>query len=226
MPGDGRGARAVHLRSSDRGAFNGSAGVSAVPAARCVREIPQRMEARSRCRFLPGTRRRSANARGPTRNRAVREFCSSLPGCPPSDDLSSLRARARRKCVRPRSRQSSAQRRADRRGGLRAQPYLASADRTVIGADLTAASLELAARASRRFAVHRAFFVETDLAAGLREQASTSSIVRRLAPHPTRGCCRAGEAGETRRCHRVGALQPLGTAPPSSRRGLAPDGRI
>jgi len=50
--------------------------------------------------------------------------------------------------------------------------YLASADRTVIGADLTAASLELAARASRRFAVRRAFFVETDLRKpGLREQA-------------------------------------------------------
>jgi SAM-dependent methyltransferase len=50
--------------------------------------------------------------------------------------------------------------------------YLASADRVVIGADLTAASLELAARASRRFAIRRAFFVETDLhMPGLREAA-------------------------------------------------------
>ena len=50
--------------------------------------------------------------------------------------------------------------------------YLASADRVVIGADLTAASLDLAARASRRYGVDRAFFVETDLQKpGLREGA-------------------------------------------------------
>ncbi|MFL5264545.1 MAG: class I SAM-dependent methyltransferase, partial [Anaeromyxobacteraceae bacterium] len=47
--------------------------------------------------------------------------------------------------------------------------FLATADRLVVGADLTRASLELAAAAARRFEVGRARFVETDLRApGLR----------------------------------------------------------
>ena len=41
--------------------------------------------------------------------------------------------------------------------------YLARADRLVIGADLTRASLELAAAAAARFHVNRVLFVETDL---------------------------------------------------------------
>jgi SAM-dependent methyltransferase len=41
--------------------------------------------------------------------------------------------------------------------------YLARADRVVIGADLTRASLLLAAAAARRFALDRVQFVETDL---------------------------------------------------------------
>jgi SAM-dependent methyltransferase len=41
--------------------------------------------------------------------------------------------------------------------------YLARADRLVIGADLTRASLELAAAAAERFQLHRVLFVETDL---------------------------------------------------------------
>ena len=47
--------------------------------------------------------------------------------------------------------------------------FLATADRLVIGADLTRASLELAEAARRRYGVERAIFVETDLRApGLR----------------------------------------------------------
>src|SRR5437870_991874 len=47
--------------------------------------------------------------------------------------------------------------------------FLATADRVVIGADLTRASLELAEDARRRYEVERALFVETDLRApGLR----------------------------------------------------------
>jgi SAM-dependent methyltransferase len=47
--------------------------------------------------------------------------------------------------------------------------FLATADRLVVGADLTRASLALAAAAARRFEVGRARFVETDLRApGLR----------------------------------------------------------
>jgi SAM-dependent methyltransferase len=50
--------------------------------------------------------------------------------------------------------------------------YLATADRFVIGADLTRASLLLATEAARRFGVDRVLFVETDLRrAGLRERA-------------------------------------------------------
>ncbi len=41
--------------------------------------------------------------------------------------------------------------------------YLARADRLVVGADLTGASLRLAAAAARRFALDRVLFVETDL---------------------------------------------------------------
>src|SRR5213076_2155573 len=41
--------------------------------------------------------------------------------------------------------------------------YLARADRLVIGADLTRASLELAAAAAHRFKLDRVLFVETDL---------------------------------------------------------------
>ena len=48
--------------------------------------------------------------------------------------------------------------------------YLARADRLVIGADLTRASLEIAATAAERFKVNRVLFVETDLhRPGLRE---------------------------------------------------------
>ena len=42
--------------------------------------------------------------------------------------------------------------------------YLARAERLVIGADLTRASLVLGAEAGRRFGVDKAVFVETDLA--------------------------------------------------------------
>src|SRR5437870_12081505 len=41
--------------------------------------------------------------------------------------------------------------------------FLATADRVVIGADLTRASLELAEDARRRYEIERALFVETDL---------------------------------------------------------------
>ena len=50
--------------------------------------------------------------------------------------------------------------------------YLARADRVVIGADLTRASLKLGAAAASRFQVNRVQFVETDLLrAGLRKGA-------------------------------------------------------
>src|SRR5262249_46729025 len=50
--------------------------------------------------------------------------------------------------------------------------FLATADRLVVGADLTRASLELGARAARRYGVDNVVFLETDLRTpGLREGA-------------------------------------------------------
>jgi len=111
------------------------------------------------------------------RTDAVREFYtrSPFPGYSPSDDLASLRARASRSAfARALDRAVPADARIVEVGCGTGQMslYLASADRVVIGADLTAASLDLAARASRRYGIGRAFFVETDLQKpGLRESA-------------------------------------------------------
>lgn len=111
------------------------------------------------------------------RTEAVRRLYSEnpFPGYPEKDSLWSLRARAER---------SEFARLLDRaiRGDARIVElgcgtgqmtlYLATADRIVIGADLSRASLECAARARARYGVDRAFFVETDLRRpGLREAA-------------------------------------------------------
>jgi SAM-dependent methyltransferase len=98
-----------------------------------------------------------------------------FPGYPPRDSLGSLRARAGR---------SEFARLLDRAipgdasvvevgcGTGQMSLFLATADRVVIGADLTRASLSLGAAASRRFGVDTVRFVETDLRrSGLREGA-------------------------------------------------------
>ncbi len=118
-----------------------------------------------------------ARAASDARTDAVRAFYSEnpFPGYPPHDDLASLRARAARSAfARSLDRAVPGDARLVEVGCGTGQMslYLASADRVVIGADLTVASLELAALASRRYAVQRAFFVETDLRRpGLREAA-------------------------------------------------------
>ena len=57
--------------------------------------------------------------------------------------------------------------------------YLARADRVVVGADLTRASLRLGAAAARRFGVDSVRFVETDLRRpGCGPAPSTSSTAR------------------------------------------------
>jgi SAM-dependent methyltransferase len=72
--------------------------------------------------------------------------------------------------------------------------FLATADRVVIGADLTEASLLLAAGAARRFGCDRVLFVETDLRRpGLREGAFDvvySSGVLHHTPDPRRSFAR------------------------------------
>jgi SAM-dependent methyltransferase len=105
---------------------------------------------------------------GDTRTEAVRCFYEQapFPGYPPRDSLEWLRARAGR---------SEFARLLDRAipgnarildlgcGTGQMSLYLTRADRVVIGADLTRASLELGAAAARRFRLGGVQFVETDL---------------------------------------------------------------
>jgi 2-polyprenyl-3-methyl-5-hydroxy-6-metoxy-1,4-benzoquinol methylase len=106
---------------------------------------------------------------GTMRTETVRAFYSAapFPGYPPNDSLTWLGARAER---------SRFARLLDEAipgdatiaeigcGTGQMSLYLARADRIVIGADLTRASLLLGAAAAARFAVDKALFVETDLA--------------------------------------------------------------
>jgi SAM-dependent methyltransferase len=102
------------------------------------------------------------------RTRAVREFYteSPFPNYPPEDSLSTLRGRAA---------QSEFARLLDRAipgdariveigcGTGQMSLFLATADRLVVAADLTRASLELGADAARRYELDGVHFVETDL---------------------------------------------------------------
>ena len=139
-----------------------------------------------------------------------------FPGYPPRDSLTWLRARAER---------SEFARLLDRAipgdarileigcGTGQMSLYLARADRIVIGADLTRASLLLGAAAARRFGLDRVQFVETDL----RQPRSASRLVRRrllvgrFAPHarPARFFCANRAARAARRNDRRRTLQCL-----------------
>jgi SAM-dependent methyltransferase len=110
------------------------------------------------------------NLRLPTdaRTEAVRRFYEDapFPGYPPGDSLQTLHARARRSVF---ARLLDEAIPGDARiveigcGTGQMCLYLARADRVVIGADVTRASLRLGAAAARRFGVDRVQFVETDL---------------------------------------------------------------
>lgn len=111
---------------------------------------------------------------GHARTERVRDFYTAapFPGYPPHDSLSWLRARAERSRFARLLDQAIA---GDAHiveigcGTGQMSLYLARADRLVLGADLTRASLQLAAEAARRYGVKRVAFVETDLAhAGLK----------------------------------------------------------
>jgi len=98
----------------------------------------------------------------------VRRFYehAPFPGYPARDSLAWLRARAERSEFARLLDQAIP---GDARilevgcGTGQMSLYLARADRLVIGADLTRASLELAVAAARRFRLDRVLFVETDL---------------------------------------------------------------
>jgi len=104
---------------------------------------------------------------GDARTEAVRRFYEGapFPGYPPRDSLHALHARAARTVF---ARLLDEAIPGDARiveigcGTGQMCLYLARADRVVIGADLTRASLCLAAAAARRFGIDRVQFVETD----------------------------------------------------------------
>jgi len=113
---------------------------------------------------------------GDRRTETVRDFytVAPFPGYPPRDSLGSLRARAgRSEFARLLDRAIPGDARVVEVGCGTGQMslFLATADRQVVGADLTRASLELGAAAARRFGVQQVRFVETDLRRpGLREE--------------------------------------------------------
>ncbi len=108
------------------------------------------------------------------RTAAVRDFYSAapFPGYPPRDSYPALRLRAARSEFARLLDQAIAPDATVVEVGCgtgQMSLYLATGERLVVGADLTRASLRLAAAAARRFGVDRAHFVETDLRApGLR----------------------------------------------------------
>jgi SAM-dependent methyltransferase len=63
--------------------------------------------------------------------------------------------------------------------------FLARAERMVVGADLTRASLQLAAAAARRFGLERVLFVETDLQRSAMRQASFDVVYSSGVVHHT-----------------------------------------
>lgn len=102
------------------------------------------------------------------RTDTVRRFYerAPFPGYPPHDSLHALRARAERNTfARLLDRAIAGDARVAEIGCGTGQMclYLARADRLVVGADLTRASLRLGAEAADRFGLHRVQFVETDL---------------------------------------------------------------
>jgi SAM-dependent methyltransferase len=105
---------------------------------------------------------------GDASTEAVRRFYerTPFPGYPIHDSLHTLRARAERSMFARLLDQAVP---GDARivdigcGTGQMCLYLARADRVVVGADLTRASLVLGASAARRFGLDRVLFVETDL---------------------------------------------------------------
>lgn len=104
------------------------------------------------------------------RTEAVRQFYARapFPGYPPNDSVERLRARAGRSAfaqLLDRSIDGDAKILELGCGTGQLSLYLATADRTVIGADMARPSLQLASEAARRYGSRNVRFVETDLRA-------------------------------------------------------------
>jgi 2-polyprenyl-3-methyl-5-hydroxy-6-metoxy-1,4-benzoquinol methylase len=126
---------------------------------------------------------------GDARTEAVREFYlrAPFPGYPPRDSISTLRARAGRSAfaqLLDRSIDGDASILELGCGTGQLSLFLATAERRVVGADLSRASLRLACAAAQRYGVDSACFVETDLrSAGLRRRAFDVVIANGVLHH-------------------------------------------
>src|SRR4051812_9310114 len=167
---------------------------------------------------------------GDERVEAVRRFYDTapFPAYPPRDSLHALRARAERSVfARLLDRAVAADARILEIGCGTGQMclYLARADRIVVGADLTRASLRLGAAAAHRFALDRVQFVETDLhRPGLRASAFDlvyASGVLHHTPDPRASFARMVRLARPGGAIVVGVYNPVARIPTRVRRLVA-----
>src|SRR5580765_523714 len=165
-----------------------------------------------------------------TRTEAVRRFYQQapFPGYPPRDSLQALRKRAERSVfARLLDRAIAGDARIADVGCGTGQMclYLAHADRVVVGADLTRASLALGADAAARFGLHRVAFVETDLRhAGLQPRAFDvvySSGVVHHTPDPRASFACLARLARPGGVIAVGVYNTLARLPSRARRSIA-----
>jgi 2-polyprenyl-3-methyl-5-hydroxy-6-metoxy-1,4-benzoquinol methylase len=164
------------------------------------------------------------------RTETVRRFYEEapFPGYPPNDSLQALRARAERS---PLPRLMDLAIPADARivevgcGTGQMSLFLARADRIVIGADMTRASLRLASAAADRFGLDRVRFVETDLQrAGLRRGAFDvvySSGVLHHTPDPRASFARLAQLARPGGTIVLGVYNAFARVPARLRRAAA-----
>jgi SAM-dependent methyltransferase len=164
------------------------------------------------------------------RTEAVRDFYARapFPAYPPRDTYPWLRARAERsEFARLLDRAIPGDARVLEVGCGTGQMslFLATADRLVVGADLSRPSLELAEAARRRYDVRRALFVETDLRApGLRRRAFDvvySSGVLHHTPDPRASFAAVARLARPGGMLVVGLYNAFARLPHRLRRGVA-----
>jgi len=164
---------------------------------------------------------------GDERTETVRRFYerAPFPGYPPRDSLQALHARAERSVFAHLVNQAIP---GDARiveigcGTGQMCLYLARADRVVIGADLTRASLTLGTAAARRYGLDRVQFVETDLQRpGLRAAAFDvvfSSGVLHHTPDPRASFARLARLARPGGVIMVGVYNTFARMPQRARR--------